>query len=56
MDFVSRERRKRIYPNTFAASENMITWIKTFCNPNAEYKAQLGIDMTYKVGPFLQPV
>lgn len=52
VDFVSRERCKRIYPNTFAASENMITWIKTFCNPNAEYKAQLGIDMTYKVGPF----
>lgn len=56
VDFVSREKCKRIYPNTFAALENMITWIKTFCNPDAECKAQLGIDMTYKVGPFLQPV
>lgn len=52
VDFVSREKCKRIYPNTFAASENMITWIKTFCNPDAECKARIGIDMTYKVGPF----
>lgn len=52
VDFVSREKCKRIHPNTFAASENMITWIKTFCNPDAGCKAQLGIDMTYKVGPF----
>lgn len=52
VDCVSREKCKRIYPNTLAASENMITWIKTFCNPDAECKAQLGIDMNYKVGPF----
>lgn len=52
IDFASRERCKRIHPNTFAATHNTLTWTKTFCNPDAQHKSQLGIDMTYKVGPF----
>ena len=52
VDFASREKMKRIHPNSFAATDNMLKWIKTFCNPNAVHKAQLGIDMTYKIGPF----
>ena len=52
VDFSSRDRFKRIHPNSFLATVSMLTWIKTFCNPNAVYRTQLGIHMTYKVDPF----
>jgi hypothetical protein len=50
VDFGSREKHKRIHPNTFAATTNTLMWTKTFCHSDSQYKSQLGIDMTYKVG------
>ena len=38
VDFSSRDRFKRIHPNSYVATDSMLTWIKTFCNPNAVYK------------------
>lgn len=32
VDFVSWEKCKRIYLNIFVVLENMIIWIKIFCN------------------------
>lgn len=52
IDFSIREKHQRINPNTFAATENTLHWVRSFCTPEAEHKSQLGIDMTYKVGPF----
>ena len=39
VDFSSRNRCKRIHPNTFAATENMLRMTKTFCHPDAEHKS-----------------
>ena len=55
VDFSSRDRFKRIHPNPVEATDSMLTWIKTFCNPNAVYRAHLGVHMTYKVDPFSMP-
>lgn len=52
IDFSFRSKQGRIHPNTFAMTENCVTWIKMFCSPFSSVKSQLGIDMTYKVGPF----
>ena len=52
VDFSFRAKHNRIHPNTFAMSENAVTAIQSFCSPDSQNKSQLGIDMTYKVGPF----
>lgn len=52
VDFSFRSKQERIHPNTFAMTDNAVTWIKKFCQPSSSTKSQLGIDMTYKVGPF----
>ena len=52
VDFSFRSKHQRIHPNTFAMSENAIIAIQAFCNPDSSNRSQLGIDMTYKVGPF----
>lgn len=52
VDFSFRSKHNRIYPNTFAMTDNAITSIQSFCSPDSLHKSQLGIDMTYKVGPF----
>ena len=52
VDFSFCTKHGRIYPNTFAIIDNAVTWIKSFCNQESVSKSQLGIDMTYKVGPF----
>jgi hypothetical protein len=39
-------------PKTFAATSRTLGWIKQFCTPEAKFKSQLQIDMTYKVGPY----
>ena len=41
----------RVVPNTFAATELQLHWIRTFCNGQSP-TSQVGIDMTYNVGPF----
>lgn len=38
VDFVSWEKCKRIYLNIFVVLENMIIWIKIFCNLDVECK------------------
>ena len=38
VDFSSLDRFKRIHPNSYLATDSMLTWIKTFCNPNDVYK------------------
>ena len=38
-------------PSTFAATDTQLHWIKTYCS-GENSKAPLGIDMTYKAGPF----
>lgn len=52
VDFSYRQKFGRIHPNTFAATDNSMLWLKSFCCTNSNIKSQLGIDMTYKVGPF----
>ena len=52
VEFSSRDRFKRIHPNPVEATDSMLTWIATFCNPNAVYRAHLGVHMAYKVDPF----
>ena len=62
VSFVQRTKHKQgkeytnkspyIYPNTFAATENALEWTKQYCQPSASIRSLLGIDMTYKVGPF----
>lgn len=52
VDFDMRQPSNKIYPLTFAATDNCLTWISTFCTPSSTIKSQLCIDMTYKVGPF----
>lgn len=42
---------KRAAPNTFAASETCLKWVKRFCT-GTQPSAVAGIDMTYKLGPF----
>ena len=37
---------------TFSATDTSLGWISKFCSPDAINKAQLHIDMTYKVGPY----
>ena len=41
----------KLTPNTFASNDTQLHWIRTFCNGHSP-KSQLGIDMTYNVGPF----
>lgn len=52
VDFSFRSKDQRIYPNTFAMTDTAVNWVRTFCSPSSRTKSQLGIDMTYKVGPF----
>ncbi|XP_076081037.1 uncharacterized protein LOC143051939 [Mytilus galloprovincialis] len=52
VDFSSSKSKDRIHPNTFAATTGHLNWIKKYCSVSSRYKAQLAIDMTYKVGPF----
>lgn len=42
---------KKTASNTFAASDNCISWMRHFCTGHKP-KAVAGIDMTYKLGPF----
>lgn len=41
----------RAAPNTFAASDTCLGWLKRFC-PGVGAHAVAGIDLTYKLGPF----
>ena len=41
----------KLTPNTFASNDTQLHWIRTFCYGHSP-KSQLGIDMTYNVGPF----
>ena len=41
----------RSTPNTFAASDTCLGWVKRFCT-GIGAKSVAGIDMTYKLGPF----
>ena len=38
-------------PRIFAAPDTQLAWVKRFCSINNPL-SQLGIDMTYKIGPF----
>lgn len=44
-------KRKDTSPNTFAARDLHLKWLKTFCS-GTNPKSQCGIDMTYNCGPF----
>ena len=50
---VSKDKNmmKRAAPNTFAASDTCLTWVKRFCT-GIQPSAVAGIDMTYKLGLF----
>ena len=50
-DKKSKKGVEHIAPRTFAATDEQITWIKTYC-PGYRPKSQIGIDMTYNVGRF----
>jgi hypothetical protein len=52
IDFSFREMKGKITPNTFAATTNNLNMVKMYCSTSSSHKAQLAIDMTYKVGPF----
>lgn len=50
----SRQDKKgnnRAAPNTFAASDTCLGWVKRFCK-GVGAQAVAGLDMTYKLGPF----
>ena len=47
----SRKGKDATFPSTFAATDTQLHWIKTYCSGKTP-KAPLGIDMTYKAGPF----
>ena len=44
-------RKGRTKPNTFAATDNQLMWIRNFCSRTCA-QSQLHIDMTYNCGPF----
>lgn len=46
-----KKGNNRTAPNTFAASETCLGWIKRFCK-GVGAQAVAGLDMTYKLGPF----
>lgn len=47
----SKRGEKFMAPNTFAMTDNQMTWIKRYCS-GEKPKSQTGIDMTYNMGPF----
>ena len=48
---VKSEKEHKTTPNTFACTDYQLHWMKTFCK-GSQPKAQVGIDMTYNVGPY----
>ena len=42
---------KHMAPNTFAMTDTQILWVKKYCSGDTP-KSQVGIDMTYNMGPF----
>ena len=40
-----------VYPNTFAATDMQLNWIRAFCNGQFPL-SQVGVDTTYNIGPF----
>ena len=47
----SKQGDKFMAPNTFAMTDNQMTWIKRYCS-GEKPKSQIGIDMTYNMGRF----
>ena len=47
-----RYKIKSMSPKTFVCPEKYECWITQFCSPQSQVGAQVGIDMTYKIGPF----
>jgi len=47
----AQKRNDVTCPSTFATTDTQLHWIKTYCS-GENSKAPLGIDMTYKAGPF----
>ncbi|KXJ18326.1 High affinity nerve growth factor receptor, partial [Exaiptasia diaphana] len=48
---VDKNGAKRAAPNTFAATDTCLQWLRRFCSGSSP-KAVAGVDMTYKLGPF----
>ncbi|PFX16849.1 hypothetical protein AWC38_SpisGene18854 [Stylophora pistillata] len=47
----SKRGDKFMAPNTFAMTDNQMMWMKRYCS-GEKPKSQIGIDMTYNMGPF----
>ena len=47
----SRRGVKHMAPKTFAMTDTQMMWVKTYCSGDRP-KSQIGIDMTYNMGPF----
>ena len=50
VEYVSNDNNK-IKPRVFATTESLMKWTGQFCSTSRK-SSQLGIDMTYKCGPF----
>ena len=48
---VTRDGTSKVSPTVFATTDNQAKWIKAYCSSHKPL-AQLGLDMTYKCGPF----
>ena len=52
VDFTRRQSDQEVSQLTFAATDNCLLWIKSYCTPSSRIKTQLFIDMTYQISPF----
>ena len=52
VDFTRRQSDQEVSQLTFAATDNCLLWIKSYCTPSSRIKPQLFIDMTYQTSPF----